>query len=98
MLNINVDKTVEELLKKYFLSSEALTKETIKDILLERKRKYKLELYQILRKYGATNSIHFEELIKSGEVPEHPAWEELIEVENIQLELKEIEEDLGKLL
>jgi len=29
--------------------------------------------------------------IEDGTVPEHPAWEELIEIKNIESEIKELE-------
>jgi hypothetical protein len=38
-----------------------------------------------------------EEKIKSGTVPEHPAWEDLIEIKNIESEISEIESDIRNL-
>lgn len=38
-----------------------------------------------------------EEKIKGGTAPEHPAWEDLIEVKNIESEIVEIENDIRML-
>jgi hypothetical protein len=32
-----------------------------------------------------------------GTVPEHPGWEDLIEIKNIEAEIKEIEDDIRTL-
>ena len=32
--------------------------------------------------------------ITEGKAPEHPGWEDLIEVKNIEAEIKEIEDDI----
>ncbi len=39
----------------------------------------------------------FEEKIKGGEIPEHPAWEDLIELKNLEAEIKEIDRDIKSL-
>ena len=44
-----------------------------------------------------TTIAEFEEKIKSGEIIEHPAWEDLIELKNIEGELKEINDDIQSL-
>ena len=97
MQQSGTDKIVEELLKKHKLTSESSGIEALRIILLEKKKKRKTELQQIFRVYGVDNPIRLEEMIKSGKVPEHPGWEDLIEIENLLNELNDLEDDLGKL-
>ena len=97
MQQSGIDKIVEELLKKHKLTSESSGIEALRIILLEKKKKRKTELQQIFRVYGVDNPIRLEEMIKSGKVPEHPGWEDLIEIENLLNELNDLEDDLGKL-
>ncbi|MHB1687748.1 MAG: hypothetical protein ACYCVH_10275 [Ignavibacteriaceae bacterium] len=94
---IDFNQNVEELFKKYILSSESYAKDALSQLLIDKKRKYKIELNQFYRKYKISNSGGLENMIRLGKVPEHPAWEDLIEIENLLNELSEIEKDLAKL-
>lgn len=60
-------------------------------MLIEKKRKFQDERFEILSRYQVTTIAEFEEKIKSGEIIEHPAWEDLIELKNIEVEIKEID-------
>ena len=96
-MQISVNKTVEELYKKYMSYSGEFVKDSLHSFLLEKKRKYKIELNQLLRKYNVTDAKELEYKIKEQKIEEHPAWEELIEIENLIAELKDIESDLARL-
>ena len=60
-----------------------------------------------LEKEGATNTVNgivdrskFDDLnqkIAEGKVAEHPGWEDLIELKNIEREIEEIEHDIRTL-
>lgn len=41
--------------------------------------------------------MEFEKKIEEGAIPEHPVWEDLIEVENLEAKLEKIEGDLRSL-
>jgi len=96
-MQINANKTIEEIYKKYMASSDEFVKDSVYSFLLERKRMYKIDLNQLLRKYSVKNTKELEDKIKNGIINEHPAWEDLIEIENVIEELKDIESDLAKL-
>jgi len=66
-------------------------------MLIEKKRKFQDEKFEILSRYQVTTIAEFEEKIKSGEIIEHPAWEDLIELKNIEVEIKEINDDIQSL-
>ncbi len=53
-----------------------------------------MERLELLACYGAETVKALEEKIKTGDVPEHPAWEDLIEIKNIEAEMKEIDNDI----
>jgi len=96
-MQINANKTIEEIYKKYMASSDEFVKDSVYSFLLERKRMYKIDLNQLLRKYSVKNTNELEDKNKNGIINEHPAWEDLIEIENVIEELKDIESDLAKL-
>jgi hypothetical protein len=63
----------------------------------EKKRKYLIERLEILSKHGVNSVEELREKIEEGEILEHPAWEDLIEVKNIEAEIKGIEDDIRAL-
>lgn len=85
---------VEELAKKYGLSAEELIREGTELALRERKKAYLRERLEILARYSVASISELEERIQRGVVPDHPAWEDLIELKNLEAEVKEIERDL----
>jgi hypothetical protein len=56
-----------------------------------------IERFEILARYQASNVEKLNQKIAEGDAPEHPAWEDLIEVKNIEQEINEIENDIGAL-
>ena len=88
-------QVIEDLSKKYGVSAEELIRAGVELALKERKKSYLCERLEILSRYGVSNVQELEERIQRGEVPDHPAWEDLIDVKNLDAEVKEIDGDLG---
>ena len=65
--------------------------------LREKQRLLKIERFAILSRYQASNAEELNQKITEGSAPEHPGWEDLIEVKNIEQEISEIENDIGAL-
>ena len=65
--------------------------------LKEKKKNFQIEKIEILARYGVETVNELQQKIKEGTVPEHPAWEDLIEIQNIEAEIKEIEGDIKTL-
>jgi len=45
-------------------------------------------------RYQTSNVEELNQKITEGKSPEHPGWEDLIEIKNIEDEIKEIENDI----
>ncbi|MCH8039625.1 MAG: hypothetical protein IH977_04680 [Nitrospinae bacterium] len=88
-------QVVEDLSKKYGVPVEELIRVGAELTLKERKKGYLCERLEILSRYSVTSVQELENRIQQGEVPDHPAWEDLIEVKNLEAEVKEIDRDLG---
>ncbi len=88
---------VEEMAKKYGIAMETLIREGAELALKERKKAYLRERLEILSRYSVDNLQKLEVQIQQGKVPDHPAWEDLIEVKNLEEEVKAIERDLDAL-
>jgi hypothetical protein len=50
-----------------------------------------LERLELLSRNKATSKDELQRKIEDGEIAEHPAWEDLIVVENLDAELKRID-------
>lgn len=90
-------ETIEKLSKKYSMTMEDFLKTGSCSMLKEKKNKFQNERIEILSRYRVTTIEKFEEKIKSGEIQEHPAWEDLIELRNIEAEIREINSDIQTL-
>src|SRR6266498_2069902 len=62
-----------------------------KTVLKERRKKLLAERKEILRRYDSKDADELELKIEKGQVPEHPAWEDFIELENLDYELRQVE-------
>ena len=65
--------------------------------LREKQRLLQIERFEILARYQASNAEKLKQKITEGNAPEHPGWENLIEVKNIEQKIKEIENDIKAL-
>ena len=62
--------------------------------LKEEKRLLQIERFEILSRYQASTLEELNQEIIEGKAPEHPGWEDLIEIKNIEEEIKEIDNDI----
>ncbi len=88
---------VEKISQKYAVSAEEFIRSGAIMNLREKQRLLKIERFEILSRYRASNVEQLNQKITEGNAPEHPGWEDLIEVKNIEEEIKEIENDIGAL-
>ena len=88
---------VEKIAKHEEIKKDDLIRESLEAYLLEKKREYLKERFEILSRYRIASAAALKKAIKEGKVFEHPAWEDLIEVRNIDAELKEINDDFRRL-
>lgn len=77
------------------ISTEELTTSGIIALLRERRRKIMLERLDILDRYNITSSDQLENSIKEGDIAEHPTWEDLILLENLEEAINLIDEDIN---
>ena len=85
---------VEKISKKYAASAEEFIRSGAIMNLREKQRLLQIERFEILSRYRASNVEQLNQKVTEGDAPEHPAWEDLIEVKNIEQEIKEIGNDI----
>jgi hypothetical protein len=90
-------ETIEKLSRKYAMSPEEFIKLGSTLAMKEKKRNLQIERVEILARYEVNTVEELESKIKEGVISEHPAWEDLIEIKNIEAEIREIESDIRTL-
>ena len=76
------------------ISVEELTTSGIIALLREKKRKIMLERLDILDRHNINSTEQLENKIKVGDIAEHPTWEDLILLENLEEAINLIDEDI----
>ena len=92
-----ITEIVEKIATKEGIDKEKLIILGLIAYLNEKKRKYMEERLEILKRYGVNSMKELEEKIRKGEIEEHPAWEDLITLENLEELIREISDDIRRL-
>ena len=93
----SINQVLNKIVTVFNVEPETVMREGIELWLAKRREEILEEIEGILSKYGVGSVDELERKIADGDVPEHPAWEDLIEVENLLEGLKKIEELLDDL-
>ena len=88
----------EEVIRKVAedtgISVEELKVSSLLAFLREKKKKIMLERLDILARYSVNSPDNLEIKIKNGEIAGHPAWEDLILLENLEAGIVLINRDI----
>lgn len=79
------------------LDQETLLSQGVRSFLKDRRKMMLLERLDLLSRNRATSKEELQRKIEDGEVEEHPTWEDLIVIENLDAELKKIDGYLASL-
>ena len=92
----------EDIMKKIALDTgvtdvDGLTRAALLSFLKERRMKIKLDILEILDRYGVESASALRSGMQSGVMPEHPAWEDIITLENLESVLASVDDDIKDL-
>lgn len=76
------------------IAIDNLTASALLALLKEKKRKAVMEKMEILGRYNAVDLRELEDKIKTGQIPEHPAWEDMIFLENLEDAIARLDKDM----
>ena len=88
---------IEKISGKYATTPEEFIRSGAILNLREKQRLLLLERFEILARYNASSGEELAKKIAESIVPEHPGWEDLIEIKNIEEQIDEIENDIRAL-
>jgi len=74
---------IELLARKLGMRPEELVRVSIEKYLQDELACVEAQIAEILAKYGVKSPDELKSKIESGDVPEHPAWEDLIDLRNL---------------
>ena len=86
-----------DIARSFGLTESELMEQALRRFLLEKRREILQERLGILARYQVETIQQLEERIAAGEVIEHPGWEDVITIENLEASLEEIDEHLRSL-
>jgi len=73
------------------MSEPELMQRALKTFLQEQRREVLQTRLEILARYGVSNAVELEARISESTAPEHPGWEDLIVVDNLDARLEELD-------
>jgi hypothetical protein len=88
---------LKEASERLGIPEDTLLRESFASYLRERKRALMAERFEMLSRYSVNSPEELKEKIENGEVPEHPTWEDYIELTNLDDELSRLEDNLHSL-
>lgn len=90
-------ENVSQIAATLNLSAEQLFEEALVSLLREKKREVLQTRLELLNRYGVVSAHELETRVRDSSVIEHPAWEDLITVENLEARLEELDGYLADL-
>ena len=85
---------LKTIAKHLEINENEIQKLALRSLLKEKKQVLLKEKIEIFSRYEVTSIAELEEKIKKGKIKEHPAWEDLIVLENVTEKGKEIESNI----
>lgn len=82
---------LDQISRESNLDRDTLISKGVQSFLKEKKTALMLERLEILSRYRARSTEELQQKIETGEVDDHPAWEDLIVVENVEAGLRKID-------
>jgi hypothetical protein len=88
---------LERVSKVLGVSPKELVRKSLEELLRAQLRSYFAEINEIKTRYSTKSATELEEKIQNGTIAEHPAWEDLILLENLEERVRQIRKELTAL-
>jgi hypothetical protein len=83
---------LEKVARTLQMSPEQLLRESLRAYISREKRLAEMDIADIKDRYRATSPQELAKRIKAGEIYSHPAWEDLIEWENLLAHIERLDQ------
>ena len=85
------ERLLIHIAKDFGVSEDELLAESLLEYLKSKKRNCMAEKLEILSRYGVSSARGLEGAMEEGRVAEHPSWEDLIVIENLEEKIKRLD-------
>ena len=92
---MSTDEAVKHLSKDLGINEEALIREGIIEYIKSRIRACMRDRLEIMSRHKISSLDEFEKKVKDGSIPEHPGWEDLITLENLENSINKFKIELS---
>ena len=90
-------KLIDQISRDMNLDQGTLISQGVRSFLKDKRKALLLERLEILSRNRVSCKEELQQETEAGKVEEHPTWEDLIVIENLEAELKRIDEYLASL-
>ncbi|MGB8217904.1 MAG: hypothetical protein WCE94_11445 [Candidatus Methanoperedens sp.] len=88
-------ETVKHLSKDLGINEDILIREGIIEYIKSRIKACMRDRLEIISRYKISSLDEFEKKVREGSIPEHPGWEDLIILENLENTIKKLKKELS---
>jgi hypothetical protein len=88
-------ETVRHLSKDLGINEDTLVLESIIEFLKSRIKACMTDRLEIMSRYQISSRNEFENKVQDGTIPEHPGWEDLITLENLENTMNKLKMELS---
>lgn len=92
---ISTSEAVKHLSRDLGIKEDALIREGIIEYIKSRIKACMRDRLEIMSRYKVSSFDEFEKKVKEGTVPEHPGWEDLITLENLENSINKLRKELS---
>ena len=97
MLSANVNKLISDLAGSERVPEDTLIRDALRALLKDKKRAIQNDQADILVRYKVSSAEALDDKIREGALPESPAWEDRIALDNLQEALRNVDRALASL-
>jgi len=91
------ERLLTRMAEDFGVSEDELLVESLLEYLKSKKRDCMADRLEMLSRYGVSSSKEIEEAIKNGRIAEHPSWEDLIVIENLEDKIKKLDKEIANI-
>ena len=88
-------ETIKHISKDLGMNEETLVHESIIEYLKSRIKLCMADRLEIISRYHISSMDEFESKVEDGTIPEHPGWEDLITLENLEHTISKLKMELS---
>jgi len=92
---VSTAEAVKHLSRDLGINEDALIREGIVEYLKSKIKACMRDKLEIMSRYRVSSIDEFEKKVQEGTIPEHPGWEDLITIENLENSINKLKKELS---